>query len=241
MIKKVWWKALFVIVIVINSQIHFTQNSIVLPLFRNFDFYPIQNSAEEDYLIIRIIDAEFPPEMNVIKKKSFTYFSFNIDYQIENPTQSNFTIFHKCSILPFPHLEDNLKDKSLKVERLIGYHCHIYTEVMYPGIKNLSCKVEFIVTPYTKENLPKGEYEIWLDYVNSSTPVQVIKEKLIINVSSTKITYLFEYNSEIREVESLRKKYYSVFILFIPILLLVIIFRMKKKYKINRRKRIKKL
>ena len=193
-------------------------------------FKPIKACAEGEYLIVRIVDAEYPPTINVLKEQRITHYSFNIDYQIENPTQSNITIFHNCSILPIPNLEANLKDKSLKVEKLIGYHCHAYKEVMYPGIKNLSSKVEFIVTPYTKENLPKGEYKIWMDYVNSSTPVPVIKEKLIINVSSTKITYLLEYNGETQEVESLRKKYYSIFIFFIPIILMVIILRMKKKH-----------
>ncbi|MHA2308702.1 MAG: hypothetical protein ACXABJ_05455 [Candidatus Heimdallarchaeaceae archaeon] len=205
---------------------------VILFLTSLFISKPIEISAEENYLITRIIDAEFPPTIKVVEKTSVTGFSFNIDYQVVNPTQSNITISMGCDLYPYPHLDVNLKDKSLEVGLLVNYNWIVWQTDIPPGVWNDSYKFEFIVKEYVKAKLPKGNYTIWFDFTNCSfCPVPVITEKLVISVSSTKITYSFEYNNGTIEVESLRKKYYSVFILFIPIMISVIIFRMRKNTK----------
>ena len=184
------------------------------------------------YLITRIIDAEFPPTIKVVEKTRVTGFSFNLEYQVENPTQSNITIPLGCDVYPYPWLKVNLQDKSLEAVVLVDYNWIIWNKNITPGVSNYSYELVIVVREYVKDKLPKGEYTIWFDYTNCSfCPVPVITEKLIINVSATKITYFFEYIDEVIEVESLRKKYYSVFVLIIPIMIAVIIFRMKKNTK----------
>ena len=184
------------------------------------------------YLITRIIDAEFPPTIKVVEKTRVTGFSFNLEYQVENPTQSNITIPLGCDVYPYPWLKVNLQDKSLEAVVLVDYNWIIWNKNITPGVSNFSYELVIVVREYVKDKLPKGEYTIWFDYTNCSfCPVPVITEKLIINVSSTKITYFFEYNNKTIEADSLRGKYYSVFVLLIPIMIAVIIFRMKKNTK----------
>jgi hypothetical protein len=202
--------------------------SILLASF--FVSRPTEISGQENYLITRILDAEYPPKINVVEKTRVTVFSFNIDYQVENPTQSNFTISLGCDIYPYPHLDVNLKDKSLEVGLLVNRNWIVWERNITPGVSNDSYKFEFIVIDYVKDKLPKGEYTVWFDFTDCCLcSVPVIAEKLVISVSSTKITYSYEYNDETIEVDSLRGKYYSIFVLVIPIILVVVIIRMKRK------------
>ena len=69
--------------------------------------------ADNDYLIVRIVDADYPPEIYIHEELNFTLFAFTVYYQIENPTQSTIYVDYICSPIPFPWLEANLIDDNI--------------------------------------------------------------------------------------------------------------------------------
>ncbi|NPD89586.1 MAG: hypothetical protein HGN29_12775 [Asgard group archaeon] len=165
-------------------------------------FYPsVKISAAEDYLIVRVVDASFPPLMGVDEKRNYTLFGFTVDYQIENPTQSWITIDFVCAPYPFPRLKTNLVNKTLEVYQAFSVEWVMGQHTFRPGIKKETYNFYFEIWYHLNKSLPLGRYELWFDYTNCSTcPVPVVTEKLIIDVSETTIIYFFEYNNDTRVV-----------------------------------------
>jgi len=157
----------------------------------------MQNSSGEDYLIVRILDAEYPPRVYISDEGHFTLFDIEMQLQIENPTQSVINGTYVCSPYPFPHLKTNLRNKSIEVSVGVVYEWLVGSFYILPGIKNETADFGMTIYHYEDEHLPLGEYEIWFDYTNCSyVSVPVITEKMFINVSETNITYIFEFSSE---------------------------------------------
>jgi hypothetical protein len=169
-------------------------------------FPAMRISAEDSYIHIRVTDANFPPKTRVYEDLNFTRFSFDMDYQIVNPTQSEIIITFSSSPFPFPRLKTNLENKTLDV-----YQAFIIEPVpgeyaLQPGIKNESFLFSIEIDNYIDENLPLGRYELWFDYTNtSSSPVPVETKKMLIHVSDTNISYTFEHSNEIRIVSSIQE------------------------------------
>ncbi|NPD87774.1 MAG: hypothetical protein HGN29_03575, partial [Asgard group archaeon] len=90
--------------------------AISLLLISSVMLVPIQIYAEDNYLISRIIDAEYPPNAQVQTDRQHTSFKFTLEQQTVNPTSSPITIPYVCSPLPFPYLRTNLRNKSLIVK-----------------------------------------------------------------------------------------------------------------------------
>jgi hypothetical protein len=194
-------------------------------------FVPTEVSADEVFVIIRIMDAQYPPTMNIYEDWNITRFGFNIEYQIENPTDTNVTISFLCAPFPFPRLQTRLVNKSLSVQQAFFVEWVAGEYTLRPGILNESYEFYFEVENHLKKSLPLGTYKIWFDYSNcSSCSVPVITEKLVINVSETNITYTFEYNNELHIVSSLNQTDYrkSFFVAFIFCFIILIYKRRRK-------------
>jgi hypothetical protein len=162
---------------------------------------PFQISAEEDYLIVRVIDADYPPSRAIYEELNLTTFSFTLDYQVENPTHSHIEVTYLCAPFPFPRLKANLLNKSLEVRQLFIVEWVMGEYIIAPGLKNDRYIFAFDIIGYKNRSLPQGKYELWFDFTNcSSVPVPVVTEKLIIHIAQTNISYYFEYNNDTRIV-----------------------------------------
>ncbi|NPD88189.1 MAG: hypothetical protein HGN29_05680 [Asgard group archaeon] len=162
---------------------------------------PLQLCAEDEYLVISVIDASFPPRFRIYEELNFTRFSFDIDYQVNNPTHSDVVITFICTPFPFPRLKVNLENKTLLVLQAFIIEPFPGEYILSPGIWYESYLFSFEIDNYLNESPPLGEYEMWFDYTNCSTcPVPVVTEKLIIDVTETNIIYFFENNNETRVV-----------------------------------------
>ncbi len=160
--------------------------------------------AEEEYLIVRIVDAEYPPSVYVFTGWNYTGFSLRFYMEVENPTQSEINITYWCSPLPFPHLRTNLENESLEATISTQYEwSYPQNYSMPPGIEQRSHPAAIIIFNYEETQLPLGEYEIWYDYTDCSyTYVPVITQSMFIYVTEDSISYFFEYNNETKVVST---------------------------------------
>ncbi|NPD87574.1 MAG: hypothetical protein HGN29_02555 [Asgard group archaeon] len=172
----------------------------------------LQINAEEEYLIVRVLDAEYPPRVRASEQGDYTLFSFTLQIQIENPTQSVIQGPYVCSPIPFPRLQTNLENKSLEVSATMVLEGTVGNLSIQPGNRNESKYFGIHVENYVNESLPLGVYELWFDFTNCSyVPVPVVTEKMFIFVTPSNITYYFEYNDETRVVSpSLQETNFSV-------------------------------
>ncbi|MCG3220197.1 MAG: hypothetical protein H7641_02355 [Candidatus Heimdallarchaeota archaeon] len=159
------------------------------------------SAEEEEYLIVRIVDAEYPPRVYIREERNYTGYTFTVVYQIENPTSLPITIPYVCGPYPFPYLRTNLRDKSLRV--FLGFIIEWVAgeTIIQPGFREDSYKFGFEIENYFNESLPLGNYKMWFDFTNCSfSPVPVVTEKMYIDVTETSVTYYFDYNNETRIV-----------------------------------------
>ena len=185
---------------------------------------PLQISAEEDYLIVRIVNAKYPPLVAFNKDDNSTSFQFDLKFQTINPSSSEITIPFVCTPLPFPYLRVNLRDKSLKVLLRFWVQWIDGDVTIPPGFRNQSYSLSFEVFDYVNRSLPLGTYEMWFDYTNcSSSPVPVITEKLYLDVTENSVAYYFDYNNETRIVSSLQQTNYTIFFSSTSFLLLLVL------------------
>lgn len=185
---------------------------------------PIQSYAEDEYLVVRIVDADYPPETYVHKDKDNTGFIINVHYQVENPTSSPIIIPYSCGPYPFPYIRINLRDKSLRVIRHYLIEWVAGETTLQPGYRNGSYMIYFVIENYVNESLPLGNYKFWFDYTNcSSSPVPVITEKLYLDVTENSVAYYFDYNNETRIVSSLQQTNYTIFFSSTSFLLLLVL------------------
>ena len=206
---------------------------VVLLLISFITLVPNRTFAEEEYLIIRIVDADYPPETYVHKDKDNTGFIINVHYQVENPTSSPIIIPYSCGPYPFPYIRINLRDKSLRVIRHYLIEWVAGETTLQPGYRNGSYMIYFVIENYVNESLPLGNYKFWFDYTNCSTsPVPVVTEEMYIDVTETSVTYFFDYNNETRIVSSLQQTYYPESLLVFTFLFGVNVYKRR-----NRRKR----
>ncbi len=156
----------------------------------------MQVFSEEEYLIVRIVNANFPPRVLINNVNHFSLFEFETQIQIENPTQSNIKVDYICSPSPFPCLQTNLENKSLSVSLAVYIEGVGGSYNIPPGITSAFAFFAFFIEPYENEYLPLGNYIFWFDYVECcSVSVPVFTEKLNIHVSQSNVTYFFEYNN----------------------------------------------
>ncbi len=188
-------------------------------------------STEEDYLIVRIVGAKYPPSVALHKDDNSTSFQFDLKFQTINPTSSEITIPFVCTPLPFPYLRVNLRDKSLEVKLRFWVQWIAGDITIPPGFRNQSYSLSFEVFDYVNRSLPLGTYEMWFDYTNCSTsPVPVVTEEMYIDVTETSVTYFFDYNNESRIVSSLQEtNYLSIFFIIPPISIAVSYMRWKQR------------
>jgi hypothetical protein len=164
-------------------------------------FTPIETLAEEDHLITRILEADYPPDVYVATKNPVTLFEFKVGIQIENPTQSDVEVNFVCTPLPFPQVNTTLKNNTLTVSQDAVFEWVVGEYFLPPGKIDMSASIAFWIEPYQNTSLPLGVYEFWFDYIFcGSVPVPVITEKMYVDVSETTVTYYFDYNNESRIV-----------------------------------------
>ncbi|NPD89044.1 MAG: hypothetical protein HGN29_09975 [Asgard group archaeon] len=162
---------------------------------------PIRSTAEDEYLIVRIMDADYPIRANMHEDENLTGFTVTMDIQIENPSSSPIIVPFVCAPFPFPYLRTNLRDKSLKVFQSIYIEWVAGEYAVQSGIKNETYKFYFEIDNYVNDSLPIGNYKMWFDYTNCSlSPVPVITEKMYIDVTETSVTYYFDWNNTSRIV-----------------------------------------
>jgi hypothetical protein len=217
----------------VKRMIHNLRGKLIALIFiSSFILIPIQTSAEEDYLIVRIVDVDSAPKPSKNIEQNLTLFTIFISYQTVNPTSSEIIIDYSCAPLPFPYLRTNLRDKNLKVRLRYYYQWIAGDTTIPPGTRNASKYFSFDVLDYVNTSLPLGTYEIWYDYTNcSSSPVPVITEKLYLDVTETSIIYYFDYNNETRIVSTLHQTNYIEPLLIISIVLITTISRKKNQRK----------
>ncbi|NPD90308.1 MAG: hypothetical protein HGN29_16470 [Asgard group archaeon] len=197
----------------------------------------VKISAAEDYLIVSVVDASFPPSMSVKEQWNFTRFGFAIDYKIENPTQSDIIIDYVCAPFPFPRLKTNLVNQTLEVYQFFIVEWVMGQYTIRPGIRYETYPCYFEIYYHLNKSLPLGRYEWWFDYTNCSTcPVPVVTEKLIIQVTETTISYFFEYNNETRVVSPTQTIEVADFEL--PLYVFSLLFLVRAYLKRKRRNRI---
>lgn len=203
---------------------------IILIFLSSFILIPIQISAEEECIISRIVDAEYPPSIDVHKDRGHTSFTFTLKHQTVNPTSSPIDIHYVCSPLPFPYLRANLQNKNLTVEHALFLQWPDDILTIPPNDHiNKTCYIYFRIDNYFNESLPRGIYEMWFDYTNCSTsPVPVIIEKMYVDVTETSITYYFEFNNESRIVSSLEQTNNSLIFTSIFLILMSRLRKLKK-------------
>ena len=190
----------------------------------------IQLNAEEEYLVIGIVDANYPPRIIVYEDRHFTAFSFFVTYQIFNPTSSQITIPYVCAPYPFPYLRTNLRDKNLEVTPLISVEIVAGETTLNPGYKNRSIYIAFNIRNFINDSLPLGIYEMWLDYTNCSTsPIPVVTERMFVDVTETDITYYFDYINESRVVSSVQQTNYTQSLFILTSILMVAAFRIQNQ------------
>ncbi len=156
--------------------------------------------SEEEYLIVRIMDADFPPSVGFHEEDSynFTIFGTYVYLEYENPTSHDITGTYGCSPIPFPHLETNLENKSIELELVFIYEWPAGSLIITPGVHKKSFPFEMLILNYPegKKTLPLGEYTLWFDFTNcSSVPVPVVTYRMFIDVTNTNITYHFEFTN----------------------------------------------
>jgi len=189
----------------------------------------------EEHLVVRIVDAEYPPNVRIYENGNYTLFSFDVDLQIENPTESTFNFTFVCTPIPFPHLESDLINKSLETETTVLYEWVAGEGLIPPGTKNQSYDFTILITNYENEQLPSGEYTLWFDYTFCSyVSIPVITEKMHIIVSESNITYFFEYNNNTKTF-TIEKTNYTLWFSISSIFLLVVGFRFLKSTKCKER------
>ncbi len=157
----------------------------------------VQVQSDEENLVIRVVDASFPPETSIFEDENYSAFGFDISLQIENPTSSDIIVYYACGPYPFPYLEANLVDDSLEAELLFIIEWVEGSYSITPGIHDDFYRFVIIVDQYVNEYPPLGEYIIWFDYTNCSyVTVPVIIEKMRIYVLESRIVYIYEHNNE---------------------------------------------
>jgi len=192
------------------------------------------SSAEEEHLIVRIVDAKYPPIFRFSEEDTFSYsiFTTYLSLEIENPTSHNITITYGCGPFPFPYLRWDLEDKNIELEHVFVIEWVEGTNDIPPGVRSKTYPIEILVFNYQEETLPRGEYTVWFDYTNcSSVPVPVVTYKILIKVTEFNVSYHFEY-SDSTEVYTIEKTSYGlVFISTLVILpiYLKLIYRKEKK------------
>ena len=195
----------------------------------------MQISAEEDYLVVRVVDANYPLKMRVFDDDNYTRFGITLDYQIENPTQSSIKVTYVCGPFPFPRFKTNLLNKSLEVEQLFIVEWIAGEHFINPGIRNKSQAFAFEISGHENKSLPRGNYEFWLDYTNCSyVPVIVVTEKMYLDVNETSITYYFDYNNESRVFSVPEQTNYQTPLIIISSFLVAVLIRRRNQRKVKK-------
>ena len=205
---------------------------VLLLLISSVLFVPIKTHAEEVYLISRIIEAKYPPNIYVHKDRGYTGFLFVLEHQTENPSSTPITIPYICTPYLFPYLRTNLLNKNLTVNHIFFFQWPISELTIPPNyILNRTESIYLHIDDYYNKSLPLGIYEMWFDFTNcSNSPVPVVVEKLYIDVTETSITYYFDYNNTNHIVSSLEETAYTTTI-FISLSILVILRYVSRKLK----------
>ncbi len=157
----------------------------------------LQVFSYEEYLVVSVLDANYPPVYIINSVNHFTFVQFEIQIQIENPTQFNIRVNYTCSLIPFPCFLVNFENKSLYAIPALFIEWVAGSYNVPSGLSTKISYITFYIHNYEKEILPLGNYTFWFDYINCcSVPVPVITEKLNIQVARSTITYFYEYNNE---------------------------------------------
>jgi len=200
-------------------------------------------SAEEEHIIVRIIDAEFPYIYGISPEANNTIYEFNIDLEFENLTNSTIVEQFVCGPHPYPHMEVSLVDESISALVLVN-HEWVAGEYSYPpGISDKTTYFGMLVENYENARFPLGEYRVWYNFTYcSSIQVPVISQALIIKVTETNITFTYEYNNQTEIVSTIEPSnsihtdttasfHLEIICIFIPLLMIVRYLIIKKREK----------
>jgi len=153
--------------------------------------------AEENHLIVSIVDAKYPPLIVTDDINNFTLFSFEFQVQIENPTLSNIQVNYTNSLTPFPCHNISLENETLVVSAYFIIEWVAGSFYISPGTIEKKIHSTIKIDNYVQEYLPEGDYSFWFDYINTcSVLVPVTTEKILVQVSETEIIYFYEYNNQ---------------------------------------------
>lgn len=151
--------------------------------------------AEEDFLIVRVVAADYPVDSRV--DSDFSSFELSVSLEIENPFPSSVRVDYECAPCPFPYMEINLVNEELNWTPLLIIEGASGVTYIPTGITEEDALVAFKISGYRNTQLPLGEYRFWWNYTACCTvSVPVICQAIIIKVSEVNISYTYEYNNQ---------------------------------------------
>ncbi len=149
--------------------------------------------AEGEYIIVRIVDVDYPPEVDIEAEYNLTFFAFILYYEIENPTQTPIYMDYLCSPFPFPWLETSLENDSITARIGMGIEWVSGNYEYPPGVYEGSYEFNIELEPYVNSRLPKGDYTLWLNFTDCcSVYVPVVVEKIHIVSTEEGLQFIFE-------------------------------------------------
>jgi len=150
-------------------------------------------SKEDTVLITRITDIKWIYEEK-ISNENATMFAFNIDVEIENP--SNNTIFMWCDggHCPYPFVNMSLT-LNHTVEIFYGGHYGIFNISFPIGVLKHNRPFWISIYEYNSTKLPMGNYIFWYEFsIKSTYPTRSYYSYM--HVSETEIEIYHEWNNE---------------------------------------------
>ena len=127
--------------------------------------------ADNNTLIIRIVDVEWPPSCHI--SENYSLFGINVSFEITNSGQSKFiTTPHSNLLNPFMIVD--LEGFYAEYEGTVGL-CVITNHTINTGITIQSLWMGFEIPEYNKTSLPSGKIIFWSDFDDTSHPYDVVK------------------------------------------------------------------
>ncbi len=120
--------------------------------------------SEGEYIVVRVVGAEYPPLTRVITEGHLTIFEFDIEIEIDNPTNSNIAASQICGPFPYPEMSTNLDDKNITAIVSVNHEWLARDFYYPPGITKRTILFGMDVMGYENPRFPMGEYRIWFNF-----------------------------------------------------------------------------
>jgi hypothetical protein len=179
--------------------------------------------ANTTMIVSKIVNMEVPENLDFSQAFEESTFIIYVDYQIENPT--NDSVLIGCSTAPIFRLKIDalFTEEELNITSLQPENPTIYFITLEPGILSVNTSFRFMLKPYYKTYLPKGNYTFWIDFHEScSGNFSLVPLKSFMNITEEEIFISHEADGKIQTFDRITvidTNFYMIsIILSIPIL-----------------------